>query len=111
MHFFTIYVMRMSGAISTPLSLIQLVHGYKELTLTSLLSFVTTMIWNPTKREVKEPILDALPLLREKGILFVNTTKSISASVFVTCGEHQTCYFLETIAKPLHVGPIFLRQI
>ena len=44
-----IYVMLMSGALLTQLSLIQPVHGYKELTLTS--SFIMKMWWNWTKLE------------------------------------------------------------
>ncbi len=52
--------MMMSGAISTPLSLIQPVYDDDVI--------------EPDETEVIKPVLDALPLLREKGILFVKAT-------------------------------------
>jgi len=35
----------------------------------------------PSNNEVEEPVLDALPLLREKGILFVKATRSTQPDV------------------------------
>ena len=49
MIFLTIYVMPMSGTISTLLSLIQLAHGYKESMLTSSTTLgMGILSWNPT---------------------------------------------------------------
>jgi hypothetical protein len=68
-----IYVTLMPGAIWTPLLLIQPVHGYNELTLTSSIPLYDdgVELERPDENKVSNAILDGLPLLRSKGILFI----------------------------------------
>jgi hypothetical protein len=69
----TIYLTLLSGVIWTLLLLFQPVHGYNGLTLTSNTPFVlaTKIGQEPYDNEVLKAVLDGLPLLRTKGILFV----------------------------------------
>lgn len=65
----------MPGVVRTPFPLVQPVHGYNALTLTSITFLVTTTVGKDlTRMKSFKAVFVGLPLLRTNGILFVKAT-------------------------------------